>query len=342
MEPIGLQKSEMPALRRSQFLRSPASSKALRLARAVATALLLVVPATAADHAAAVRFYREANGDYDQGRFAPAAQGYERAIEQDSKYVEAYYNRALAYEMVDRSKALEDWKKFLEVAGDAPDLKWDVIRIKARLQAWAARPPLPASLEAAGYVASDGDYYSKIANASEGEQWQHIPLKVFLGSAPEIKWQQGAREAYDFWSTIFPMQLVAHPEAADIRFGWEESVEEAGHAGEEADWVQVRRRGGAMSGERFVVITVALSQPWSKDEMRTICLHEFGHALGIKGHSDSKKDIMYYEMREKYRTIPTPVPYQLVWRSLPKRPSQRDINTLIRIYNSAGAISRFQ
>jgi len=323
-------------------LRNAKSSKALRLASATASALLLVVPATAADHDAAVRFYREANGDYDQGRFAQAAQGYEHAIEQDPKYVEAYYNRALAFEMVDRSKALEYWKKFLEVAGDAPDLKWDVIRIKARLQAWAARPSLPASLEAARYVAADGDYYSKIANASEGEQWDHFALKVFLGSAPQIKWQQGAREAYDFWGTVFPMQLVAHPEAADIRFGWEESVEEAGHAGEEADWVQVRRRGGAMSGERYVVITVDLSQPWSKDEMRAIGLHELGHALGIKGHSDGKKDIMYFELREKYRLIPTPVPYQLGWRSLPKEPSQRDLNTLIRLYNSAGAISRFQ
>src|SRR5207245_5572270 len=153
---------------------------------------LIGVPAPGAHHAPAVRFYREANGDYGQGRFAPAAQGYERAIEQDSKYVEAYYNRALAYEMVDRSKALEDWKKFLEVAGDAPDLKWDVIRVKARLQAWTARPPLPASLAAARYVASDGNYSSMVANPSEGEQWEHLPLKVFLGSAPEIKWQQGA------------------------------------------------------------------------------------------------------------------------------------------------------
>ena len=138
------------------------------------------------------------------------------------------------------------------------------------------------------------------------------------------------------------MRLVAHPEMADIRFGWEESVEEGGHAGEEQDWVQMRRRGAGTNGARYAVIVVALDQPWSKDEMRAICWHEFGHALGIKGHSDSKKDIMYFELRPKYRLIPTPVPYQLVWRSLPKQPSQRDLNTLIRLYNSAGAISRFQ
>ena len=223
------------------------------------------------------------------------------------------------------------------MADHAPGLKWDVVRIKARLEAWASRPALPASLEAASYVSSAGDYYSQIAGGSEGEQWEHFPLAVFLGSAPEIIWQQGAREAYDYWTKIVPMRLVAHPEMADIRFGWEESVEEGGHAGEEQDWVQMRRRGAGTNGARYAVIVVALDQPWSKDEMRAICWHEFGHALGIKGHSDSKKDIMYFELRPKYRLIPTPVPYQLVWRSLPKQPSQRDLNTLIRLYNSAGA-----
>jgi hypothetical protein len=34
------------------------------------------------------------------------------------------------------------------------------------------------------------------------------------------------------------------------------------------------------------------------------------------------------------------VPYPLFWRSLVKEPSQRDINTLIRLYNSAGLAKR--
>ena len=100
------------------------------------------------------------------------------------------------------------------------------------------------------------------------------------------------------------------------------------------------RVGDQLTGRRVAVIPADLSRPWSKDEMRAIMLHEFGHALGIKGHSDSKKDIMYFQMQEKYRRLPVPMPVtQLFWKTLVKNPSQRDINTLIRLYNTAGYIA---
>ena len=91
---------------------------------------------------------------------------------------------------------------------------------------------------------------------------------------------------------------------------------------------------------RIAVITVDLSRRWSKDEMRAIMLHEFGHALGMKGHSDDKKDIMFFQIQEKRRQITAPmIPLPIFWKSLPKSPSQRDINTLIRLYNTAGYIA---
>ena len=49
---------------------------------------------------------------------------------------------------------------------------------------------------------------------------------------------------------------------------------------------------------------------------------------------------MYLQMQEKCRRVPVPMPVtQLFWKSLVKNPSQRDINTLIRLYNSAGYIA---
>jgi predicted Zn-dependent protease len=309
----------------------------------IAIAALVVSTALAADRETAKHFYSDANNLFDQGRFAEAAAAYGRAIGEDSRYVEAYYNRALANEMVDRAQAVRDWQQFLDAAGDRPEYKWDVARITARIQILKTKPPLPGAMQPGRYLAEAGDYYREVAQTSEGEQWGELPVKVFLASAPQVKWQQGVREAYDIWSAVFPMQLVSTPEKADIRMGWEESVDEVGRAGEESDWVRLQSVGGQLNGRRVAVITVDLSRPWSKDEMRAIILHEFGHALGIKGHSDSKKDIMYDTIQEKSRQLraPSGAPLPIFWRSLVKDPSPRDINTLIRLYNSAGSIARF-
>jgi len=295
-----------------------------------------------ADHESAKQSYLAANGLFDQGRFAEAVSTYDRVIGDDPKHVEAYYNRALASEMVDRARAVDNWQRFLDAAGDLPAYKWDVARIQARIQILKAKPALPAAMQPTRYVPAAGDYYRVIAIPSEGEQWRELPVKVFLGSAPNIKWQQGAREAFDIWSAVFPMELVVLPEKADIRMGWEASSMEEGRAGEEMEWVRLQRVGDEITGRRVATITVDLSHNWSKDEMRAIVLHELGHAIGIKEHSDSKKDIMYWQMQDKSRQIRAPYfPIPIFWRSLVSQPSQRDINTLIRLYNSPGSIARF-
>jgi predicted Zn-dependent protease len=296
-----------------------------------------------ADHAAAVAAYREGNDLFDENRFAEAVAAYGRAIGEDSQYAEAYHNLALASEMVDRQKAIEAWQRFLDVAASREDLKYDVGRARARLQLLESMPALPEAMQPSHYVPAAGDYYYSISAESEGGEWRDLPVKVHLGNAPRLEWQDGAREAYDNWAKVFPLELVAEPKGADIRIGWDESMLEERHAGEESDWVQFRYEGGRLQGRRYAVITVDLSRRWSKDEMRAVIAHEFGHALGIKGHSPNKGDIMFWQVQERtYRVGVSGIPLPAFWRSLVKQPSQRDINTLIRLYNSAGSSQRFR
>jgi predicted Zn-dependent protease len=245
--------------------------------------------------------------------------------------------------MVDRQQAIHDWRQFVEVAGTHPELKWDVARARARLGILETMPAYPAGLQPSRYVPQAGDYYLQVARTSETERWTTFPIKVFLGSPRQHKWQEGAREAFDIWSGIFPLDLVSMPDQADIRVAWDESAQGDGRAGQEADRVLIRRVGGELTGRRVAVISVDLSRRWSREEMRAIILHEMGHALGIKEHSDSKSDIMYWRVQEKSYRVPVPViPYPLFWKSLVSKPSQRDINTLIRLYNTAGPVVRFR
>ncbi|MFZ0963495.1 MAG: matrixin family metalloprotease [Terriglobia bacterium] len=306
--------------------------------------LVLAAPALAADREAAKISYTRGNDLFDQHRFADAAEAYGRALEQDPQFLEAYYNRALADEMVDRKKAVADWHRFADVAANSPDFKNEVGQANARIQILGMLPDYPDALLPARYVPSAGDYYLDIAESSESEKWNTFPIKVLIGNVPVADWAQGAREAFRIWSGMFPLELTPEPEEADIRFNWEAEPDmERGAVGEEMDWVQFRRVGGELSARKVAYISVDLSHRWSKDEMRAIVLHELGHALGIRGHSDSKGDIMYWQVQEKTHQVRVPgLYYPYAWKSLVSKPSQRDLNTLIRLYNTPGVVLRMR
>ncbi|RKU09788.1 hypothetical protein C6503_20645 [Candidatus Poribacteria bacterium] len=53
----------------------------------------------------------------------------------------------------------------------------------------------------------------------------------------------------------------------------------------------------------------------SQEEMRTVCLHEFGHAIGLWGHSPNTDDVCHAMATAQY-------------------PTQRDIRTLLKIYDT--------
>lgn len=317
--------------------------KAPCVARAIAIASLSVsCLAVAADRDKAKAAYAEGNRQFDHGQFALALDDYKAAIAEDPDFADACHNLALAAEMVDRKQAIEAWGQFLKVAERKEEYKYDLARIRARAQILGHMPSLPDAMQPARYNAEAGDYYWQVSRNSEGEEWKQFPIKVFLGSAPQMKWQKGARDAYDTWASLIPLQLVALPNQADIRLSWENRNLGRGHAGEDQEYTQIKREGDELTARRVAVIAMDLSFNWDENDMRALVTHELGHALGIKGHSDSKKDIMFFQMQRKvYRTNLGSFPIPL-WKTLVKQPSQRDINTLIRLYNHPGSSVRFK
>ncbi len=305
--------------------------------------LIMAVPAGAADRAAAEENYRQGNELFDGFRFGDAAAAYERAIGEDPKYLDAYFNRALAEEMTDRAKALRDWNKFVEVAGDAPDYVDQIGQANARIQILSRMPEYPEGLQPSHYVSSAGDYYREIAEESDSRLWRSFPVRVSMGPVPSANWAQGVREAIRIWKGVFPLELTADPDDANIIFDWSSGTGDDSHAGEEQDWVQFHRADNDLTGRTVAFIRIQTFRNWSKDEMRAVSLHEMGHALGIKGHSESKGDIMYFQMQEKARRVYIPnVILPIDWKSLVSMPSQRDLNTLIRLYNAPGSIVRLK
>jgi tetratricopeptide (TPR) repeat protein len=215
------------------------------------SALLLAAPAPAADREAGKASYRQGNDFFDNYRFADAASAYARAIEQDPQFLEAYFNHALADEMVDRQKAIADWHRFADLAASVPDFADQVGQANARIQILGMLPVYPEGLQPSRYVFSASDYYGEVAEPRNPINGTRFPLKCRLEMCPTGNWAQGAREAFSIWKSMFPLELTAEPEEADIRFNWDsEDLINEGAAGEEMDWVQFRRVGNELTGRK--------------------------------------------------------------------------------------------
>ena len=312
-------------------------------------AAVLTLAAADADHAESA--FRVGNRFFDKGHFADAVDMYTRALEQDPQDARAYYNRALANEMVDRKAAIRDWRQFLELAGSNPAWKAAASQVQERLQTLEKMPALPDSLQPSGYLPRAGDYYREVAQSSEGLQFSKFPVKIFVGSVPK-DWQRAIREALDGWIRVFPLEEVASREGADIELSWERSTKGSQPLGREDDLVQVEKKDDGTIVKRTRVAFVSFDSPrhCSEEQKRATVSHEIGHALGIQGHSDNPRDVMFALIQETLTKLtnqgaeprppyfePSPLNPST---SLPQKPSQRDVNTLIRLYNTPGPLTR--
>src|ERR1039458_6012949 len=113
----------------------------------VLSAILLAVPGHSVDRDAARASCRQGNDFFDTYRFPEAASAYARAIDQDPQFLDAYFNHALADEMVDRRKAIADWRQFAELAAGNPDFVDEVGQAKARVQILGMLPEYPEALQ---------------------------------------------------------------------------------------------------------------------------------------------------------------------------------------------------
>lgn len=313
----------------------------------VVTAVLAVVAGNA-DQAKTA--FRDGNCSFDNGYFADAVKMYTRALEQDPHNAKACFNRALANEMVDRKAAIRDWKRFLDISGSSPDGKAAASEVGERLDALEKMPALPSTLQPSAYLPKAGDYYNAVAQASAGLQFSRLPVKIFLGSLPQ-GWQTAIRQALDGWVKVFPLKEVPSREGADIVLSWAASTKESHRAGRENDWAQVERKEDGTIAKRTKIAFVDLdsSGHWSEEQKLATVLHELGHALGIQGHSDKPRDVMFGTIRDVQIEVTPGGPFSppdigpAPWNmSLPRNPSQRDVNTLIRLYNSPSPLKRLE
>lgn len=168
---------------------------------------------------------------------------------------------------------------------------------------------------------SESDYFDYVTIFSSGRiaRFTEMPIRVYI--SPMLRtdaYLNAIRYGMCQWESasgrIIQFEETEVSDDADIRVSWGRAglwpiAEVTGAKAE------LTRRGG--DGIRVEIILVPhepqLGEVNDPGRLRAICLHEFGHAIGLWGHSPDSRDAEFHTSTKEH-------------------PSPQDINTLLRVY----------
>ncbi len=144
--------------------------------------------------------------------------------------------------------------------------------------------------------------------------------------------------------SVFPLQTVSARETANIVLSWAELPKQT--LGMEGDSIEIRKEDDTVvSRRKESTIILDNSHRWSEREMRATVLHELGHALGIQGHSDGSRDLMFPQEVEIIEVTNIIAQWPSGSKSsgvsstrINTKLTPRDVKTLIRLYNCPGPV----
>lgn len=153
--------------------------------------------------------------------------------------------------------------------------------------------------------ATTGDDYLSSAPSHYYTTWLTKEIRVHLDPALDVhgyrsEFTQVLCEAFATWEAadVVRFKFVDNKAQADIECIWTHdpsrlsSIAEGGEA-------KLSYKGGRLAHCQIVLLTERApgANPPSVVEIKALCLHEIGHALGLIGHSPNSDDIMYCAIR---------------------------------------------
>ncbi|MFS0515350.1 peptidase [Nostoc sp. UIC 10607] len=184
--------------------------------------------------------------------------------------------------------------------------------------------PLPPKLAQWQDGINSGDYFSQVTTSQVGYLvWSQFPIRVYVESPQALSekqaqaWINAVLQGVQEWSTYLPLTIVEQPKIADITI-----VRKAPPLQISPSSNIPRARSAQTTYELYTSnkvlshrFTILLSPSQTSEYLIAATRHEFGHALGIWGHSPLQTDALYFSQVRN----PSPI-------------SPRDINTLKRVY----------
>jgi len=184
--------------------------------------------------------------------------------------------------------------------------------------------PLPPTLLQWKDSTNSGDYFSQVKLTEVGYLvWSQFPVRIYVETPKEISseqaqiWVNTVLQAVQEWNVYLPLEVVEQPQVANITI-----VRKAPPLQKSPNSNIPRARSAQTTYELYTNnkvlshrFTILLSPTQTGNYLTAAARHEFGHALGIWGHSPIQSDVLYFSQVRN----PPPI-------------SARDVNTLKRVY----------
>jgi len=138
-------------------------------------------------------------------------------------------------------------------------------------------------------------------DGSANYRWSKSNLKVYVHGSQGATgfrpvFNEILKESFLSWSEAgaLSFEFVDSLEQADIECTWTDDVSKLSSIGEGGEAV-LRHRGPVVTHARLTLLTnrTTTRAPLSEREVKALCLHEIGHALGLMEHSVEPFDVMY-------------------------------------------------
>jgi hypothetical protein len=163
-------------------------------------------------------------------------------------------------------------------------------------------------------------------------RWRNLPVRVYFeaGGAYTADRRDAALEGFSAWTSasegVLRFMVVDSASKADVTVRFIPGA----YIPPSESMVGLTR---SLSSERWLrsaQMTLATGGRTTLENLSDVAAHEWGHALGINGHSDNPKDLMY---GASVRVITlTPFGRLLDSKSEVRTPTRRDLNTMKTIY----------
>lgn len=270
------------------------------------------------------------------GQSSRAIVEFQSALQLDPNMKEAVMNIASNYQTLgDCANAIMWYERYLKENPGSPkagDIRQRISGLRQQLSKQGGRGVAQSSAGFSQQGSAD-DYLASAASGGKYFRWTRMPIRVCIASGANVfgyrdSFRQTLMDAFSMWAqgseNRLSFTLVTDPNNTDIYCDWTADTNQIVAPGRAVEGGITKLNGQPMpngsdvgiTSARMTLLTNRGGNPLSDDDMKKVCLHEVGHALGINGHSNSNTDVMFFS------EAPT------VWPSL----TMRDKTTICRLY----------